>query len=403
MTAYRSPFHIVAKPIGPMCNMNCSYCFYSEKQSFYPAAKPMTDEMLERFVCAYLAAHPGPEVSFLWQGGEPLLLGIPFYQKALRFQQKHRGAKRVTNSIQTNGTLLTDEWCRFLKANHFLVGISLDGPPEVHDAYRCMRSGKTSHSLVLEGLRLLQKHRVDFNVTCCVSDVSARDPLAVYRYFKTLGVEYLQLAPLVEREPDTFDRDVGLKHACPDTFMKSPAMMKGSVGSLDYGKFLSAVFDEWVREDIGQVFVMNFEWALGAWMGLPASYCIFAPSCGNALAVEHNGDVYSCDHYVYPAYHLGNLSRDKLPDLLDSPSQQVFRQKKSALPEGCLGCPYRFACHGECPKNRFLPGGENYLCEGYRHYYAHIDPYMKRLAQLLRAGKDPQLIQNELKNIERVK
>lgn len=403
MTVDRWPFHIVAKPIGPLCNMNCSYCFYSEKQSFYPDKKPMTDEMLERFTRTYISAHPGPEVSFLWQGGEPLLLDIAFYQKAINFQWKYCGNKRITNSIQTNGTLLTDEWCRFLKRNHFLVGLSLDGPPEIHNAYRRMRSGKPSHPLILRGLRLLQKHQVDFNVTCCISDVSACSPLTVYRYFKALGVEYLQFAPLVEREPETADRNTGLKHACPDTPSKSFAMMKGSVGSLDYGKFLSIVFDEWVHKDIGQVYVMNFEWALGAWLGLPASYCIFAPSCGEALAVEHNGDIYSCDHYVYSSYHLGNLNRDRLSDLLFSPTQQAFRQKKSTLPERCLGCSYRFACHGECPKNRFMPNGENYLCEGYRYYFAHIDPYMRQLAQLIRAGKDPQLLRNELQKNRRDK
>ena len=396
MDTARRPFHIVAKPMGPLCNMKCSYCFYSEKLAMYPQACAMTDGTLERFVRAYLRASPGPEVNFLWQGGEPLLAGIPFYRKALAFQRKYRGTKRVSNAIQTNGTLLTDEWCRFLRANGFLVGISLDGPPEIHDAYRAMRSGKPSYPAVVRGVELMQRHGVDYNVTCCVSDLSAREPLAVYRHLKSLGARYLQFAPLVERAPGAEEREAGLLHASPDAVLPQPEMAECSVSAAGYGAFLNAVFDEWVRQDVGEVYVMNFEWALAAWMGLPASYCIFAPACGDALAVEHNGDLYSCDHYVYPEYQIGSLNGGALPELLDSPAQRRFRRKKSDLPQKCLSCGYRFACHGECPKNRFLPGGENYLCEGYRSYFAHIAPYMKRMAQLLRAGKDPALIRNGL-------
>ena len=383
-------FHIVSKPIGPACNMACDYCFYSEKKVFYPETKKMTDQDLERFVRTYLEAHPGPEVNFLWQGGEPMLLGIDFYRRAVLLQQKYRGGKRVTNSIQTNGTLLNREWCRFLRDNRFLVGVSLDGPAQVHDAYRKMRSGRASFPEVLRGVQLMQSHRVQFNVTTCVSDVSARDPLAVYRFFKELGVQYLQFAPIVERKPAGEDRTLGLTHASPDTALA--AMAPGSVDSLAYGEFLSTVFDQWVRQDVGKMYVMNFEWALAAWLGLPTSYCIFAERCGNAFAAEHNGDLYACDHYVYPEYRLGNLYETPVEDMMDSPACRAFAEKKGNLPEKCLVCDFRFACHGECPKNRFLPGGENYLCEGYRHYFEHIRPYMEHMAQLYRAGKPVDLI-----------
>ena len=396
MTIRKRPFHIVAKPIGALCNMHCSYCFYSEKKALYPDVAPMTDEVLSHFIRSYLSAHPGPEVNFLWQGGEPLLMGISFYEKILFYQKKFCGNKRVTNSLQTNGTLLTDDWCRFLKCNHFLVGISLDGPAEVHDAYRSMRSGRPSYPNVLKGLRSLQKHQVDYNVTCCVSDVSAQDPLKVYHHFKSLGVSYLQFAPLVEREPAPAEKEHGLLHASPDTPSDRLQMMRGSVGSLEYGKFLTCIFDEWIRHDIGQIYVMNFEWALGAWLGLPATYCVFAPDCGDALALEHNGDLYSCDHYVYPTYKVGNLMQEKLETLLDSPRQQGFRQKKKKLPARCISCPFCFACHGECPKNRFMPGGENYLCEGYFYYFSYIRPYMERLAEMIRSGEKPWTIRDEL-------
>lgn len=399
MSVHHTPFHIVAKPIGALCNMNCSYCFYAEKKSFYPAITPMTDKVLEHFIRSYLSAHPGPEVNFLWQGGEPLLLGISFYQKALLFQQRFSGRKRITNAIQTNGTLLTEAWCQFLKRNHFLVGISLDGPADIHNAYRCMRSGKPSHQAVLNGLQLLQKYQVDYNVTCCVSDVSTRDPKKIYHYLKSLGVAYLQFAPLVEREPDIAEQEEGLLHACPDNRAGHLNLMPGTVDSLAYGQFLSAVFDEWIRQDIGRIYIMNFEWALSAWLGLPATYCIFAPTCGNALAVEHNGDLYSCDHYVYAAYKIGNLMHDDLNYLLDSPIQQKFQQKKSTLPDTCVSCTYCFACHGECPKNRFMPGDRNYLCQGYFYYFSHIRPYMERMADLIRKGMAPWLIRNEFPDL----
>lgn len=392
----RRPFHIVAKPIGALCNMYCSYCFYSEKKSFYSNVTPMTDEVLSCFIRAYLSSHPGPVVNFLWQGGEPLLLGIPFYEKVLFYQRKFKGEKRVSNAIQTNGTLLTEEWCQFLKRNRFLVGISLDGPAEIHNAYRSMRSGRSSYPNTLRGVELLQRYQVDYNVTCCVSDISTQIPLGIYHYFKELGVSYLQFAPLVERETNAAEREVGLLHACPDTCTGSYKMMRGSVDSLGYGKFLATIFDEWIRNDIGRLYVMNFEWALAAWMGLPSTYCIFASNCGDALVVEHNGDLYACDHYVYPQYKLGNLLQDDLIELLDSPRQHDFRRQKNMSSSRCVDCAFFFACHGECPKNRFLPGGENYLCEGYFYYFSHIKPYMERLTDLIHNGKEPWKIREEL-------
>ena len=393
MTNASRPFHIVAKPIGPLCNMTCSYCFYSEKRAYYPDAHKMSDKILEQFIKSYIAAQPGREVNFLWQGGEPLLAGLDYYRKALFLQKKHGAGKRISNAIQTNGTLLNEEWCRFLHANHFLVGISLDGPEEVHNAYRRMRSGKPSFPDVLRGVRLLQQYHVEFNVTCCVSNLSAENPLKVYHFLKELGVQYLQFAPIVERLPSNQERSSGQKHASPDA-VESP-MIPGSVGSSAYGSFLSTIFDEWIVKDIGHIYIMNFEWALSAWMGLPVGYCIFAEDCGNALALEHNGDIYSCDHFVYDAYRLGNLDEDSLCHLLDSEKQILFRSRKRALPQKCLECEYSFACHGECPKNRFLPNGENYLCRGYYEFFSHIAPDMNRMVQLIKSGHEAFEIRKE--------
>lgn len=395
-------FHMLLKPMGSKCNMDCQYCFYSEKASLYPQENQwrITPDMLERFIRTYLQDHPGPEVHFLWQGGEPMLLGLEFYQDAVRLQRKYAGGKIVHNAIQTNGTLLNEQWCRFFRHNGFLVGLSLDGPEPVHDRYRLLRSGKPSFQRVMDGVDLLQRHGVEFNITACVTRESAHVPLEIYHFFKEIGARYLQFAPIVERVADNEESARGLNHAHPDRSAGDPVMFSGSVDPMEYGRFLCAIFDEWVRKDIGDLYVMNFEWALERWLDLPATYCIFGTQCGTALAVEHNGDVYACDHFVYPDYLLGNLTEQRPAQLVARSLCGPLSQRKSDLTQACMDCDVRFACQGECPKNRFLPTadgkGLNYLCKGYQYYFHHIAPYMEQIRGLLRAGRPAWEIRTQL-------
>ena len=387
-------FHMLMKPAGAQCNMDCDYCFYAEKTALYAEEAPrkISDEMLKRFIRNYIAAQPGNDVHFLWQGGEPMLMGLPFYRKVVQLQQAYSNGKQIHNAIQTNGTLISEPWCAFFQKHHFLVGVSLDGPQRIHDAHRKLYGGGSSFSTVQNGIRLMQRCHVEFNITACVTRESAASPLEIYHFFKDLGAAYLQFAPIVERLPDGVESAAGLRHAQPDHHLEAaPAMHPASVTPEGYGSFLCTIFDEWIREDIGTVYVMNFEWALERWMGLPASYCIFGKQCGNALAVEHNGDVYACDHFVYPDYLLGNLADLSPTELLKKQVQLGFAQKKADLPQKCLLCSYRFACEGECPKNRILPTADgkrqNYLCQGYQTYFHHIAPYMEQLCRLIRAGE----------------
>lgn len=386
--------HMLMKPAGATCNMDCDYCFYAEKTALYPSKDQwrIADEMLKHFIRSYIAAQPGNNVNFLWQGGEPMLMGLPFFRKVVQLQQAYAGGKQIHNSIQTNGTLITEQWCTFFKMHHFLVGVSLDGPQKYHDTHRKLCGGQSSYPAVLNGIRLMQRSGVEFNITACVTHESMEVPLEVYHFFKELGAAYLQFAPIVERLPDESESADGLRHAQPDHHLEeAPAMHPGAVTPEGYGRFLCTIFDEWIRKDIGTVYVMNFEWALERWMGLPASYCIFGKQCGQALAVEHNGDVYACDHFVYPDYYLGNIAELAPADMLMQQERIGFSKKKGDLPRKCIQCAYRFACEGECPKNRIIPTEDgkrlNYLCQGYLDYFRHIDPYMKQMCQLIRAGK----------------
>ncbi len=391
-------FNIIAKPIGPVCNMNCHYCFYSEKSSLYQEKQSlhMTDEVLETFIRKYIQSQDNPEVQFVWQGGEPTLMGLDFYSKVVMLQNKYAGNKRIMNSIQTNGILLDDDWCKFLKRYGFLVGLSMDGPEMVHDRFRVGRSGRPTFQKVKKGMELLKKYQVPFNVLVCVTKDSSKSSLEIYKYFKENGVKYIQFSPIVERVPADSDRDLGLKHASPASLCGTENQVKVSsytVDPLDYGEFLIQIFDEWVKEDVGSIHVMNFEWALEAWLGLPATYCFFSRQCGNAVAIEHNGDIYSCDHYVYPDYKLGNITADMPEDIVKSVLQLEFgRKKRVNLPQWCKSCDVLFACNGECPKNRFIntvdgEPGLNYLCEGYKNYFHHIHPYMKVMVQLIEIGQ----------------
>lgn len=379
MTESRSPkaFHVMTKPIGPICNLDCEYCFYLDKEKLYPNTRSfrMTDEVLENYVRQYIEAQKVDEVTFAWQGGEPTLMGVEFFRRAVEFQKKYRRTgMRIQNSFQTNGTLLNDEWARFLKRNNFLIGLSIDGPPKLHDRLRYDKHGRPSSKDVLRGLKLLQKHGVDYNVLCVLNRYNADYPLELYRYFKSLGVEFLQFIPAVEH-------------------LEGRNVSECSVEAKQYGKFLCAIFDQWVMNDIGKIFVQIFDIALEAWLGYKPSLCIFSETCGDAMAIEHNGDLYSCDHFVFPEYHLGNIAEKSMGEMVDSQFQRKFgTDKRDNLPVYCQECEVRFVCNGGCPKNRFIqtPTGEdglNYLCAGYKMFFNHIDEPMRLMAAALEAGR----------------
>lgn len=391
------PFHVLTKPIGPICNLECKYCFYLEKEKLYPGEDSwrMSDAVLEKYVREYIRSQPVAEINFAWQGGEPTLLGVNFFRKVVALQKKFADGKTISNAIQTNGTLLDDEWCEFLAAEKFLVGLSVDGPRELHDRYRVDKNQKPTFDKVMRGLEFLKKHRVDFNTLTVVNRANSQSPLEVYRFLKSIGSEFLQFIPLVER---TGNPETSLPLAeppLPNDAPTSSSVTEWSVRAEDYGHFLCAIFDEWVRRDVGTTFVQLFDTALGNWMGLGSSLCVFAEKCGAALAIEHNGDLYSCDHYVYPRYKLGNVMNHSLGAMLNSPAQIKFgNDKLDALPKFCRACEVRFACNGECPKHRFIatPDGEaglNYLCPAYKKFFDHIDPHMKTMARLLQAERAP--------------
>lgn len=405
-------FHLMAKPVGAHCNLDCGYCFYLEKEAYYPAGQShrMSDAVLEAYVQRYLAAQPTPEAEFTWQGGEPLLMGLAFFERAVALQKAHARGKQVRNTLQTNGVLLDDAWCAFLARENFLVGISLDGPRELHDAARPDKRGRGSFDAVLAGLKAMQRHGVEFNVLVTVSSSNVARAREVYGFLKREGVRFIQFNPVVERvRPAAGESVVQLHFARPPRWSVpslarqdvAAAVTPQSVGAEAYGDFLISVFDAWRRTDIGQIHVMNFEWALAAWCQLPATTCIFAPRCGGAAIVEHDGSVYSCDHYMYPEYRLGNISNDDPAELLASAAQSNFgAAKEVSLPRQCRECAYRFACHGECPKNRFISTdagepGLNYLCKGYLKYFRQITPAMNRMAQLLSQGRDAAELMSE--------
>jgi len=396
MSFYDKPFafQAMAKPIGPACNLNCTYCYYLEKQKLYKDSGSfrMSEELLEKFIKQYIWVQQVNTIQFVWQGGEPTLLGLDYFKLVVALQKKYAEGKKIENAFQTNGTLLDDEWCAFFKKHNFLVGISIDGPKHVHDAFRPYRNGTPSFDHVMRGVLLLQKHRVEFNTLTVIHRYNVKYAVEIYNFLKFIGSGFLQFIPIVERRkkienPTTLDL-VGPED--PDALVTD-----WSVRPDEFGNFLIAVFNEWVKRDVGKVFVLQFDSALANWVGEPAGICIFSKTCGEAVVVEHNGDVYSCDHYVYPEYKLGNIKDQTLFGLVRSEKQQEFGQNKLAgLPRQCIKCEYRFACHGECPKHRFLqtPDGEpglNYLCSGYKKFFAHVDPYMQFMEDELKANRPP--------------
>ena len=382
-------FHIMAKPIGPICNLNCKYCFYLEKENLYKDVSnfKMSDQVLESLIKQQIEGHKTSNVNFAWQGGEPTLLGVEYFEKVVKLQKKYANGKTIENSFQTNGILLDDKWCDFFAKNNFLVGISIDGPAEIHNKYRVSKGNKPTFDFVIRGIEYLKKHNVEFNTLTVVQSDNSKYPLEIYRFLKEIGSGFMQFIPIVERISEVETND-GLSLVSPD-YEKNAVVSDWSVNPKTYGNFLISIFDEWVRNDVGNYYVQIFDVALEAWVGNNPSLCIFNDTCGDAMAIEHNGDLYSCDHYVYPENLLGNILEEPMESLINSEQQEIFgKYKKDSLPKYCKNCNVRFVCNGECPKHRFIktPNGEdglNYLCEGYYKFFNHIDPYMKIMASHL--------------------
>jgi uncharacterized protein len=378
-------FHIMSKPRGAICNMDCKYCYFLSKERLYPDSTfRMSTELLEEYTRQYIEAQQVPEVTFAWQGGEPTLMGLDFFRQAVEYQQKYRRpGTRISNALQTNAVLLDDDWCQFFKENNFLIGASLDGPQQLHDAYRVDKGGNPTFERVMNGIRLMQQHGVEFNVLTTVHAANADHPLELYRFLRDeVKTQFIQFIPIVERENES-------------GFQEGTATAERSVTAAQYGQFLCAIFDEWARRDVGRVFVQIFDVALAAWSGDRPGLCVFEETCGTAMAMEHNGDVYSCDHFVEPNYFLGNMTDNTLIDIVGSEEQYAFGQaKRDTLPNYCRECNVRFVCNGGCPKNRFIetPDGQpglNYLCAGYKVFFIHIDESMRFMAHELKQRRPP--------------
>ena len=395
-------FHVLAKPTGAICNLDCKYCFFLSKEMLYPGDRfRMADHLLEIYIRQLLESQPGPEISVAWQGGEPTLMGLDFFRRAMGFVAKYsRPGLTIEHTIQTNGTELTPEWCEFFREYGFLVGLSLDGPRELHDLYRVDKGGRPTFDKVMAAARLMQAHRVEFNILTTVHAGNAVRPLEVYRFLRDeVGTKFIQFIPIVERVTSEMlplaNRGWGARGSDPrPLYLQEGGLVTDrSVQPEAWGRFLTAIFDEWIVRDVGTVFVQMFDAALASWVGAPAAMCIFAETCGNAVALEHNGDLYSCDHFVEPRHLLGNIRKVHMLELIESEQQRAFgAAKRDSLPAYCRTCEVRFACHGECPKNRFIstPDGEpglNYLCAGYKAFFTHIDRPMRMMADLLRRGR----------------
>ncbi|MCL5801786.1 MAG: anaerobic sulfatase maturase [Gammaproteobacteria bacterium] len=378
-------FHIMLKPRGAICNLDCAYCYFLSKEMLYPGSRfRMANDLLEEYTRQYIAAQRVPEVTFAWQGGEPTLMGLDFFRLAVSLQQKYkRPGMRVHNALQTNGTTLDETWCEFFRDNDFLLGVSLDGPRNLHDFYRVDKGGQPTFDRVMAGIALLKRHHVEFNILTTVHAANAGQPLDVYRFLRDeIGTQFIQFIPIVERDNGT-------------GFQEGEKVTPRSVTARQYGDFLIAIFDEWVRRDVGRVFVQIFDVALAAWVGQRPGLCIFEETCGSALAMEHNGDLYSCDHFVEPRYKLGNIQEIPLLDMVASEQQMRFGQaKKDTLPRYCRECEVRFVCNGGCPKDRviYTPDGEpglNYLCAGFKAFFNHVDKPMRVMAAELKAERAP--------------
>lgn len=400
---FARPLYVMTKPVGAVCNLACAYCYYLEKANLYKDTSKhvMSDELLEKFIREYIGSQTMHEVLFTWHGGETLMRPLNFYRKVVELQRRYAGGHAIDNCIQTNGTLLTDEWCEFFKGHNWLVGVSIDGPQEFHDEYRRNRSGRPSFAKVMQGIRLLNKHGVEWNAMAVVNDYNADYPLEFYHFFKEIGCRYIQFAPIVERLSKHED---GRYLATP--LQPGEQLAEFSVSPEQWGNFLCTLFDEWVRNDVGQIFIQLFDSTLANWVGEQPGVCSMAKTCGHAGVMEFNGDVYACDHYVFPEFKLGNIYQQTLVEMMYSERQMEFGQmKQKSLPAQCRACEFLFACNGECPKNRFATTasgepGLNYLCKGYHRFFKHVAPYMDYMKKELLAERAPANIMEAIRRGE---
>lgn len=391
MTDQKLNFNVMAFPVGPVCNLDCEYCYYLEKTELYPQTNnfKMTEEILEEYIKQYINSQPGPVVNFGWQGGEPTLRGLDFFEKAISLQKKYAPSGwKIENFIQTNGVLIDDQWAKFFKKNNFLVGVSLDGPAELHNKYRKDKKGKKTHHKVLAGIKKLKEYGVTYNILSVVNNLNSKQPEAVYSFFREIGADFIQFIPIVEQSQKG---EIGARSVAPK----------------EYGKFLIGVFNEWLN-DLGDIYVQIFEEAVAAWAGYGASLCVFNEKCGKAAVIEHNGDLYSCDHFVDPEYKLANIKNKDISKMMNSKQQRQFGEaKKEKLNKKCLKCDYLFFCNGGCPKNRILDTGDdyklNYLCEGYKLFFAYIDPFMKKLAKMVKKKKSSLAMKKEMQRMYKEK
>ncbi|HNW57269.1 MAG TPA: anaerobic sulfatase-maturation protein [Bacteroidales bacterium] len=399
-------FNVMVKPTGSVCNLNCTYCYYLEKKKLFPGKNDfkLNEVLLENFIKQYIEAQQVPVVTFTWQGGEPTLVGLDYFRTIIDFQKRYANGKKIENAFQTNGTRLTDDWCKFFADNAFLVGISIDGEEHTHNRYRKTNSGGPTFDRVMRGIELLHKHKVDFNTLSCVNSYSVNYASETYRFLKKIGSGFIQFLPVVERNAN--ESKDGILNLVPPSFGANASVTEWSVKPKDFGRFLITVFDEWVRNDVAKYYVQIFDVTLANMVGEMPGLCSFSETCGDALVMEHNGDLYSCDHFVYPEYLLGNITDTQMIDLVKSQRQFDFGiNKRNKLPRYCLQCDVRYACHGECPKHRFIntPDGKpglNYLCEGYKDFFHHVEPYMEFMAKELKNKRPPANVMNWLRNKE---
>jgi uncharacterized protein len=395
---YSAPadFSTMVKPVGSTCNLACRYCYYLDKAELYNRRQAkMSPEVLERYVERYIASCSSPVVTFVWHGGEPLLAGLDYFRLAMKLQRQYAGGKKIENALQTNGQLVTPEWCKFFREHSFLVGVSIDGPQDIHDAYRCAHSGRPSFGKVMQAVELMARLRVEYNTLSVVSNLSEGRGAKVYRFLKSIGSRFMQFLPALEHTVSGGD---GSREAIVAPGVAGSHLAPWSVSAKGFGEFMRDIFDEWVLADVGRYYVQLFDVALAQWVGAPPGLCSFGETCGAALVVEHNGDVYSCDHFVYPEHRLGNLLHDDFAAMLGSKQQFKFGvDKRNGLPRECLRCRYYFACRGECPKHRFALSADgeknkNALCEGYKLFFSHVEPYMMHMAELLSREQAPALV-----------
>ena len=395
---FAHPMYIMVKPVGTACNLRCDYCYYLEKQHLYAneGRQMLSDELLERFIREYIESQTTPEVLFTWHGGEPLVRPLAFYEKVVRLQQRYARGRRIANSLQTNGTLINDDWARFFHDQGWLIGVSLDGPEAYHDAFRRTRGGGPSFRNVIRGIDILNRHAVEWNALAVANHLNGDHPLSFYRFFKNIGCRYIQVTPVVER---LAHHDDGRQLA---SLVDEGQLAPFSIRPKQWGNFLCTIFDEWVRHDVSMFFINIFDATLANWVGVAPGLCTMAKQCGHAGVMEHNGDVYSCDHFVFPEYKLGNIHEQSLVEMMYSERQRRFgRAKADSLPTQCRECQWLNACHGECPRNRFIrtangEPGLNYLCEGYRQYFSHVAPYMDVMKRLLGEKRPPAEIMDML-------